>query len=531
MKGTKSPVPTQTIKPNQFILSRLNYWTVVMLGSLAALLFLWKLGQGSQDDWDEAIYAQVSKEIVQSGDWLTLHWEYKPWFHKPPLFMWSTAIFFKLFGVNEFWARAASAFSGIVLVIITYLIGKLVYDRSVGLLAAVVLLTSYQFVDRARFGTTDMMLTLFTFLAIYAYLSLEEENQKWWYMVWLSCALAFMVKGIGGLIAPMVIILSLLLDRNFLATLKSRHFWQGLLLAFILVAPWHIIMYIQHGQTFILEYLGYHILARATTPLEGNVGGPFFYVQILQKLFFPWFYLLPFAVALSIKENITHKSRSRILFITFFLVFGLYTLIKSKLEWYILPVYPVLAILIAFMVKQAFKTHQSVAFSGLLFGVVMVALVAPLKIVLIFVGLGLLVLLLYLVVKKQLPYQVVAVVMTVFFVLVGIKEIRPLYYKGETPIAQLARIAASTDTSNREPLIVAYFSSGTELYSPTALFYSNRPIQLASNPKELANFTKDRQNKEIILAKKDIEPFLMDYEVNIMSEAQPLVYATIKPRN
>src|SRR5829696_3614120 len=92
---------------------------------LAAFMLLWGLGQSSLRDFDEAIYAQVSKEIVQSGDWLTLRWEYKPWFDKPPLSMWVTAAFYQLFGINELWSRAASAFAGIGLIIITYLIGEL----------------------------------------------------------------------------------------------------------------------------------------------------------------------------------------------------------------------------------------------------------------------------------------------------------------------------------------------------------------------------------------------------------------------
>jgi len=90
------------------------------------------LGGGSLAAWDEAIYAQVSKEMVQGGDWLTPHWEYTVWFEKPPLFMWITALFYRLFGVSEFWTRMPSALSGVALVGVTYLIGKSTDDRRVG---------------------------------------------------------------------------------------------------------------------------------------------------------------------------------------------------------------------------------------------------------------------------------------------------------------------------------------------------------------------------------------------------------------
>jgi 4-amino-4-deoxy-L-arabinose transferase-like glycosyltransferase len=92
---------------------------------IACLALLWKLGAGSLAAWDEAIYAQVSKEMARGSGWLTPHWQNNLWFEKPPLLMWITALFYRVFGVSEFWARAPSALSGIVLVALTYSIGKL----------------------------------------------------------------------------------------------------------------------------------------------------------------------------------------------------------------------------------------------------------------------------------------------------------------------------------------------------------------------------------------------------------------------
>ena len=97
-----------------------NYWPEYVLLVGVSVELLWKLGSGSLADWDEAIYAEIAWEILQDGDWLTLHWGYEPWFEKPPLLMWITASFYQIFGTNEFWARAASAVSGIALILITY---------------------------------------------------------------------------------------------------------------------------------------------------------------------------------------------------------------------------------------------------------------------------------------------------------------------------------------------------------------------------------------------------------------------------
>lgn len=226
--------PTRSLGRHRLLSEHLPVLSLIVI---AAFAFLWKLGAGSLAAWDEAIYAQVSKEILQSRDWLTLHWEYQPWFEKPPLFIWITAILYRLFGVSEFYARVPSALSGVALVGVTYLIGKLAYGKSVAVFAVVILLTCYQFASFARFGTMEVMLTLFIYLAVYGYLRVRNGDQKWWHLVWSSCGLALMVKGAGGMAAPAAILLGLVFDGRFKSAIRSKHFWWGILPALLIVAP------------------------------------------------------------------------------------------------------------------------------------------------------------------------------------------------------------------------------------------------------------------------------------------------------
>lgn len=517
--------PVDSTNQNQFVSKLLNYWPLLALGLLAALMLLWKLGDSSLFDYDEAIYAQVAKEIVQGGDWLTLHWGYKPWFHKPPLLMWTTAVFYRLFGVSEFWARAAAAFSGIGIIFITYAIGQRLYNSFVGFFAAVVLLTNHMFVGWARHGATDTTLTLFVYLAIYAYLSLREGKQKYWYLIWISCALAVMVKGPAGVIAPATIALALLFDKRLVATLQSRHFWQGLVFAFVIVAPWHLYMYLQHGRSFVDEYLGYHIIARSTQALEGNAGGKFYYVEHLRQQFFPWVYLIPFALALSIKENIKGQVQSRILLLVTVVVFGLYTIVQTKLPWYVFPIYPALAILIAAVVVQAIRFYDSTEFSALAVAACVVALNVPVKIVLICACVGLLIAIISFFIKKNI-YQPAAIVMAAFFVIAGLSTLTKVYNRGETAIAKLARIAGGTVAEPQEPLIILRKKT-FDLYQPAPLFYSNRPIKEAYSLSDLAEFTGDHQTKKIIL-EENVNALPTAYEFHQLAKAEPFVYGMIK---
>src|SRR3989338_2221380 len=98
------------------------------------------IGLGSLASWDEAYYAVVSKGIAASGDWINLRFFDSPFFDKPPLYLWETAFFYKLWGVSEFSTRLGSALAGIGTVFVTYLIGTRLFGRLAGLASAGVLL-------------------------------------------------------------------------------------------------------------------------------------------------------------------------------------------------------------------------------------------------------------------------------------------------------------------------------------------------------------------------------------------------------
>src|SRR5436309_1244284 len=112
-------------------------WLLLALLLCATVMLLWNLGAHPLKNWDESIYAEVAKEMVRTGDWLTPHWNSRPWFEKPPLYLWLAATSFKLFGITEFAARLPSALSGVGLVAIVYLLGQRMYSTTVGVLAAV----------------------------------------------------------------------------------------------------------------------------------------------------------------------------------------------------------------------------------------------------------------------------------------------------------------------------------------------------------------------------------------------------------
>lgn len=303
--------------------------------------------------FDEAIYAEVSKEMVERGEWLTPHWNTSMWFEKPPAYLWITGLLFKIFVINEFWARFASALSAVGILLLAFLIARRIYNDSAGVLAVLILLSTQLFVYYGRVGTTDTMLTLCIMLAIYAYLR-SADDERFWLLASASCATALMVKGAAGLIAPPVILIATIIDRRFFSTLRSRWLWLGIAVAALIAAPWHLMMYWQHGNAFVSGYLSRHVINRATTNINQFNRDYGFYFSVLKNFFSPWAFILPFALIFA------RRPRSFVVIVLGLMVFLGYTFVQTKFQWYILPAIPAFAIVTGAFLTRFIETGTQI---------------------------------------------------------------------------------------------------------------------------------------------------------------------------
>jgi 4-amino-4-deoxy-L-arabinose transferase-like glycosyltransferase len=287
--------------------------------------------------FDEAIYAEVAKEMVERNEWLTPHWNGKVWFEKPPAFFWATGLLFKTLGTSESSARFASALSGLGVLWLAYLIARRIYNEAAGLLTVLILLSCQLFVYYARFGTTDTMLTLCVLLAAYAYLR-SEDDERFWLVAGASCGMALMVKGAAGLVAPGVLLVASMIDRRLLAILRSRWLWLGIVVGALIASPWHLAMYWKHGDVFVRRYLSTHVINRATSNINEFNRGYGFYFSVLKDFFSPWALILPFGLIFA------PRPRSFVVIVLGLMVFAGYTFVQTKFQWYILPAIPAFAI-------------------------------------------------------------------------------------------------------------------------------------------------------------------------------------------
>lgn len=321
------------------------------------MIFGW-LGSNHLVPWDESIYAKISKNMVLSNDYLVMKWQPdKPWYEKPPLYMWLMAFSMKLFDFTSYAAKLPSAIFGFLTLLVIYSFAQKLFNRTSAFLASFVLLTTVHFLYYSRMAMTDITNIFFMTYALYLYyLAKETEKLKYWIFSGLFIGLAVMTKGVIGFI-PYVIIglyeLYLLISKQQKIDLWLIKKYLSLFMVSVVVfLPWHLEMYKIFGMTFINQYLGYHVIARATEAIEDK-GQPWWWYFVVMKVSMriwfvallaslPWFILN----LVNNSQKIIEKNKYVLLTIWSVFIIFFFSIAKSKLVWYILPVYPVLAIIV-----------------------------------------------------------------------------------------------------------------------------------------------------------------------------------------
>ena len=300
------------------------------------------LGHKVLADWDEGIYAEVSREFLRSS-WLVPHWHFRPWFEKPPLGMWLTAIFFRLFGVSEFWARAGSTLASIGIVAMIHSFALRLRGALAAWISTVILLSCFGFLRVARMGELDALLTLGCVIALWGLEKVADGNLGGWYWFWCGFAVAAMTKGAASVTLPLTLLVLLAWNRWGWRDMGSP-FLGGLLIFAALVLPWHLYMLHTFGRAFLDEYLGLHVITRATSQMEGHETPWWYYAKVLAAYTSPWLLLFPFALWWQARRpKMDGGLRVWLVFAAVVLIF--FSVMATRSPKYIFPAYPALALL------------------------------------------------------------------------------------------------------------------------------------------------------------------------------------------
>jgi 4-amino-4-deoxy-L-arabinose transferase-like glycosyltransferase len=319
----------------------------LILAAICAVLFFSAPGFRSLWETDEARYAEIPREMVLSGDWITPTLNYVKYFEKPPLTYWLVAASYGMFGVSGASARLVPAACGLLTVLLIFLLARSQSDYRGGLIAGLVLATSLMFFGLSRILMTDMVLCLGVVLALYGAWQTRLGYRHGPYAFWLGCVIGFLSKGLLGPGLPIMATVFFVLASREWALLAWLANWRAIVLFIVLSAPWVILVSWHNPGFFTYFFIDEH-LGRLLTTRHQRYEPPWFYFMLLPAALFPWITLLPWTVIRSWPGKLWRAEENRawlfcaIWFVSFFVFL---TLSSSKMIHYLLPALPALALI------------------------------------------------------------------------------------------------------------------------------------------------------------------------------------------
>jgi 4-amino-4-deoxy-L-arabinose transferase-like glycosyltransferase len=327
--------------------------TVLLALATGALLCIHLELPGFFDN--EGRYAEVAREMLLRGDFVTPTMDFTLFLNKPPLLYWLVAAVFSVLGPSE-WARLVTVLTSVVMIVLTGRLGARLYDEATGFAAAAFLATTVGFVIEARTLRPDSILVTSVVGAVWCWIRAEDSAQargRWLVAMYAILGIGVLAKGlVPVLIAGVPIVACTVRDRGLGGLLRLRP-GLGLVVGAIVVLPWHVLVSIEHPgfawDYIVNQHLLFFLDKKFPRDSEGDTLA-FFWASFVGRSL-PWILLLPFGLReawngrRSSAPSVDRSSALLGVWIAGVLFF--FSLAPSRLEHYSLPAMPAAAILSA----------------------------------------------------------------------------------------------------------------------------------------------------------------------------------------
>ena len=341
--------------------SSLSLRTSVSLQSLGLIalcivVFVPGLSSLPATDRDEAQFAQTTRQMLESGDFIRPRFQNRDSFHKPVGVYWAQSAAVAALGSTDhtkIWPyRVPSVIGAIIAILMTLRIGRVLFDESVAMLAAALLAVSPLMVVEAHLGTTDALLlacvttAMASLAAIYKSMNADEDTRGEVVIFWIAAGIAIMVKGpvLPALLILTVAVLSIGERESHMRLLKALRPAWGVLIMLAIVSPWLIGIARVSGGSFF-EIFWREVSVKVSRVNLQHGGPPGYYLALAVISFWPGSLLAVIALVAAFRFANTAATR----FCLAWLVpaWIVLELIPTKLPHYVLPLYPALALLVA----------------------------------------------------------------------------------------------------------------------------------------------------------------------------------------
>ncbi|QWD74664.1 glycosyltransferase family 39 protein [Polynucleobacter sp. TSB-Sco08W16] len=330
--------------------SALHPGKILLLLLIYALLWFGTLNYRHLIPSDEGRYAEMAREMLVTGDWVTPRYNGYKYFEKPPLQVWVTAVTFQVFGIGDWQARLWSALTGFLTILAIGFTGTRIYNARAGWLAAVVLASSPMWVISGHFNSLDMGLSAFLVAALCSLLFAQTTHNKsssrnWMWICWVFMALATLSKGVIGAAIPAMVLIAYSISTWDWKIWTRLRLLSGLILFLLITAPWFVLV-AQRNPEFLEFFFIHEHLQRFTQDAHSRTGPIYYFVPLLLIGILPWALQIPGSIAQAWQERRREFSSGWLLVCWSVMIFGFFSVSHSKLPGYIIPIFPALALLI-----------------------------------------------------------------------------------------------------------------------------------------------------------------------------------------
>lgn len=325
-----------------------------------ALLFFPFLGQVHLFDWDEINFAECAREMIETGNYLQVQVNYEPFWEKPPVFIWLQVLSMKLFGINEFAARFPNAVIGILTLIALFHIGKRVINEQMALLWVCLYVASWLPHFYFKSGIIDPTFNLLIFLSFYQLYLVRFGSKKTIHslLFGLFLGLAVLTKGPAAiLITGLSALVYIIMNKGFKGY-SIGHILLMLLATTITTCSWFAVEVLNNGWWMVEQFITYQI--RLFQTQDAGHGGPFFYHFIILLVG-----CFPASIFLfhkdSIHQTLETKHFKRWMWILFWVVLLLFSIVKTKIVHYSSLCYFPLTFLAAYNLYYIIKDEKKLS--------------------------------------------------------------------------------------------------------------------------------------------------------------------------
>lgn len=334
---------------------------VALLAAMGLALLLPGLGAPPLER-AEVYFVDAARAMVERRDYVVPYYRGEPFFDKPALTYWLMAASFRALGFTITAARLVPAIAAVLVILVTVWLGRMLFDRAAALLGGLVLATTAAFMAFGRIAMSDMLLTLWSTLAVALAVKACAQGRSWPWIPVAGAALGvgFLTKGPVAVLLPGLGILAVSRSKATGRLPLGAGAVAAAAAAFALLGlGWFALVWARLGS----EPLSYFFLRENLERFAGETYDtgrePWYYVLTYLAMGLPWSFLLPpaaWAAARATGEDGRHRRGARLLLAWVALMAVPLSLSRGKIDYYLLPLYPALALVIGAHLARGWRT-------------------------------------------------------------------------------------------------------------------------------------------------------------------------------